>query len=57
MNEVQPNTEDVYETYQEIESFTPQFPECHSNEFNDEVNLRRDDAEITVADVPKLAKK
>ena len=57
LNEVQPNTENVDDTYQEMESFTPQFLGYQSNEFNDEVNLRRDDMEKIVVDVPNLGKK
>jgi len=45
LNEVQPNTEDVDDTYQEMESFTPHFLGYQSNQFNDEVNLQRDDME------------
>jgi len=43
-NKVQKNTEDIHEIYQEMESFTPQLREYHSKKFNDEVNLKRDDA-------------
>ena len=52
LNEVQPNTEDIDDTYQEMESFTPWFLGYQSNQFNDEVNFRRDDMEKIVVDVP-----